>query len=387
MWGCFLMSGVKILHFLKDWWKSIPIHPNYTMALRNYNHFTDTPPGFNLDLMYQIIKELNLEHGPDFKRNVCLLLDEMKNKGWACLQLKWAIDWILRPGRDQQWTPSFRRHNERWEDEACNPCVCNHGAGNILQPEGPHCILPLWKHEFSSNLPLCHGRSSTSGRMGIESPLHYVRWGQQQSEILRAVHGCHWSRSLDMESICKGAEVVLHEWPTSSHQDNEEQCCQQWRPFQHQEPNGGFHFIKFINSVVSHSVCHWHWAPARGFDPRGESDSPFSPNVNANHQPREAGLTRLFCPSKKVGFDPRAGSDTAIFCSVNRKPSLPRRLIANFRWRSCASFELLRTQSHTLDFLRTQSHTLRIVYREMLSISYVQGVRHIHTGRLQATYM
>ena len=33
MWGCFLMSGVKILHFLKDWWKSIPIHQSYTMAL------------------------------------------------------------------------------------------------------------------------------------------------------------------------------------------------------------------------------------------------------------------------------------------------------------------------------------------------------------------
>ena len=33
MWGCFLMSGVKILHCLKDWWKSIPIHQNYTMAL------------------------------------------------------------------------------------------------------------------------------------------------------------------------------------------------------------------------------------------------------------------------------------------------------------------------------------------------------------------
>ena len=36
MWGCFLMSGVKILHFLKDWWKSIPIHQNYTMALSSY---------------------------------------------------------------------------------------------------------------------------------------------------------------------------------------------------------------------------------------------------------------------------------------------------------------------------------------------------------------
>ena len=37
MWGCFLMSGVKILHFLKDWWKSIPIHQNYTMALNLWN--------------------------------------------------------------------------------------------------------------------------------------------------------------------------------------------------------------------------------------------------------------------------------------------------------------------------------------------------------------
>ena len=38
MWGCFLMSGVKILHFLKDWWKSTPIHQNYTMALMLVYH-------------------------------------------------------------------------------------------------------------------------------------------------------------------------------------------------------------------------------------------------------------------------------------------------------------------------------------------------------------
>ena len=40
MWGCFLMSGVKILHFLKDWWKSIPIHQNYAMALMLFSYFT-----------------------------------------------------------------------------------------------------------------------------------------------------------------------------------------------------------------------------------------------------------------------------------------------------------------------------------------------------------
>ena len=32
--GCFLMSRVRMLHFLKDWWKFIQIHQYYTMALR-----------------------------------------------------------------------------------------------------------------------------------------------------------------------------------------------------------------------------------------------------------------------------------------------------------------------------------------------------------------
>ena len=33
VWGCFLMSGVRMLHFLKDWWKLIQFHQYYTMAL------------------------------------------------------------------------------------------------------------------------------------------------------------------------------------------------------------------------------------------------------------------------------------------------------------------------------------------------------------------
>ena len=49
MWGCFLMSGVKILHFLKDWWKSIPIHQNYTMALRSIKAYLC--PNINFDSM------------------------------------------------------------------------------------------------------------------------------------------------------------------------------------------------------------------------------------------------------------------------------------------------------------------------------------------------
>ena len=44
-WGCFLMSGVRMLHFLKDWWKFIQIHQNYTMALICLRHKTSYKPG------------------------------------------------------------------------------------------------------------------------------------------------------------------------------------------------------------------------------------------------------------------------------------------------------------------------------------------------------
>ena len=33
MWGCFLMSGVRMLQFSKDWWKFIQINQYYSMAL------------------------------------------------------------------------------------------------------------------------------------------------------------------------------------------------------------------------------------------------------------------------------------------------------------------------------------------------------------------
>ena len=39
VWGCFLMSRVRMLHFLKDWWKFIQIHQYYTMALMERNEF------------------------------------------------------------------------------------------------------------------------------------------------------------------------------------------------------------------------------------------------------------------------------------------------------------------------------------------------------------
>ncbi|XP_063962159.1 uncharacterized protein LOC135155820 [Lytechinus pictus] len=52
----------------------------YQNTLRKYTHFTDSTPGFNKDLLTEIIKEQDLDNQPDFKRNVCLLMDEMKIK-------------------------------------------------------------------------------------------------------------------------------------------------------------------------------------------------------------------------------------------------------------------------------------------------------------------
>ena len=58
MWGCFLMSGVKILHFLKDWWKSIPIHQNYTMALTKSQFLTfSLPEKFKKIILFEMITD------------------------------------------------------------------------------------------------------------------------------------------------------------------------------------------------------------------------------------------------------------------------------------------------------------------------------------------
>ena len=45
VWGCFLMSGVRMLLFLKDWWKFIQIHQYYTMALFKFWGFADNADG------------------------------------------------------------------------------------------------------------------------------------------------------------------------------------------------------------------------------------------------------------------------------------------------------------------------------------------------------
>ena len=39
--GSLLMSGVRMLRFLKDWWKFIQIHQYYTMALSYFMALTE----------------------------------------------------------------------------------------------------------------------------------------------------------------------------------------------------------------------------------------------------------------------------------------------------------------------------------------------------------
>ena len=74
MWGCFLMSGVKILHFLKDWWKSISIHQNYTMALSS--KITKTLRILREDYSMAIV--------PWFP-NLHLVAGNNKSAGWSLL--------------------------------------------------------------------------------------------------------------------------------------------------------------------------------------------------------------------------------------------------------------------------------------------------------------
>ena len=75
------MSGVRILHFLKDWWKFIQLHQYYTelcflncikltshSSFLNYNHswkntqqnFSSLPHGELLKLFYEITKFIDI---------------------------------------------------------------------------------------------------------------------------------------------------------------------------------------------------------------------------------------------------------------------------------------------------------------------------------------
>ncbi|XP_071483429.1 uncharacterized protein [Diadema antillarum] len=49
-------------------------------TLRNYTHFSDTAPGFNGDLLKHAVEEYDLKDQAKYKKNVCLLMDEMKIK-------------------------------------------------------------------------------------------------------------------------------------------------------------------------------------------------------------------------------------------------------------------------------------------------------------------
>ena len=60
--------------------KSGFLHLPYANTLRHYTHFTDYPPRLNNELLAHIIKEQNFNDGPDFKHNVCVIMDEMKVK-------------------------------------------------------------------------------------------------------------------------------------------------------------------------------------------------------------------------------------------------------------------------------------------------------------------
>ena len=102
MWGCFLMSGVKILHFLKDWWKSIPIHQNYTMALMCIK-ITESP--WTSPFLFQAHDDRMLAWCvwlPWISRSVCAI----RRPCWRTVWHKWKRS-ILFMCVSRSWFVSF----------------------------------------------------------------------------------------------------------------------------------------------------------------------------------------------------------------------------------------------------------------------------------------
>ena len=71
---------VDYILLLLNWKIQVPYKITGFNQNCNNTHFTDAPPGFDVDLLKQIVTELNLENESNFEGNVCLLLDEMKVK-------------------------------------------------------------------------------------------------------------------------------------------------------------------------------------------------------------------------------------------------------------------------------------------------------------------
>ena len=49
-------------------------------TLRDYSHFIKSPAGFSSDLDQFLAEEADVDHLPDWKRHITLVLDEMKIK-------------------------------------------------------------------------------------------------------------------------------------------------------------------------------------------------------------------------------------------------------------------------------------------------------------------
>ena len=55
------MSGVRMLHFLIDWWKFIQIHQYYTMALKSHIKANDEHAYYLFDkIVSELFDKINL---------------------------------------------------------------------------------------------------------------------------------------------------------------------------------------------------------------------------------------------------------------------------------------------------------------------------------------
>ena len=138
MWGCFLMSGVKILHFLKDWWKSIPIHQNYTMALIKMLHDVFDFPGNEVSKKHP--------HGAEEKRDNSS--HPYPNSGAAChvsmIELLYSPIYSLSPPK-----------KKKKKKKITISILASIAKGFVLQYE---MLYELWNYNYfftSQWRPLC----------------------------------------------------------------------------------------------------------------------------------------------------------------------------------------------------------------------------------------
>ena len=187
MWGCFLMSGVKILHFLKDWWKSIPIHQNYTMALMQYFQL------FNyISIIFFIIIIIS--------------------------SINWLIIWHRQ--RKTKWRNSTRDRKGiiisgiKLDLNVYMHCSCTHPVENAISFHNTHTLYLNWKSKVHISRSMCtQSQSRTNSTKGVGITIINVHTQSQQLPHWGIIHilmseNQYFGNSIHIHELCRTTCIV-----------------------------------------------------------------------------------------------------------------------------------------------------------------------------------